>query len=104
MSYWETIKRGTCDYVNNFHFCDDIHLGTIRIEILKTQVFVFNKLLEDPTLIEDDDFTGWACCAPSETMNQILELCVSVFNNSFRDKFSELLQTRSNELLTIQNN
>lgn len=101
LSYWEKIKRGICDYVNHFHFIDCINLEAIRAEILKTQIFVLKKLLDDPTLIEDDDFIGWTCCSASETMNQIIELCVSVFNDSFRNKYSELFKSRHEALLKI---
>lgn len=101
LSYWEKFKRGICDYVNHFHFINNLNLGAIRIEILKTQVFVFTKLLHDPTLIEDDEFISWTCCAPPEMMEHVHELCVSVFNDSFRRTFSDLLESRNKELLSV---
>ena len=98
LSYWDRIKRSSCDYVNHFYFTDIVNIEHIKKEILKTQIFVFNKILEDPTLIEDDDFNSWTCCSPPKENERLLKQCVDIFNQHFRHKYLELLKCRQ-ELL-----
>lgn len=94
LSYWDKVKKTSHDYVNHFYFTNIINLGHLKKEMTKAQIYVLNKILEDPTLIEDDDFISWTCCSPPEEYERLLKQCVCIFNQHFRHKYLELLKSR----------